>query len=84
MPNAEAVTVLVSTLGVSGILAWYLYYTTSVTMPKRDEHYTSSVERITGKFADTLEAERHYREAEAEQLKKFIRDEGCRYNKDHP
>lgn len=82
--DMDALTAIVSTLGVSGVLVWYLYYTTAVTIPKRDEIYTASVERIANNFADTLREERQHRELEINELKEFIAQTPiCRYNRDH-
>jgi hypothetical protein len=91
---AEATTVdilsgTISQVGVVGALIWFLWYSTSVTGPKRDDEYRKSIESVTDKmsiaterFTNTLGEERKSRIDE--RLKNFIRDESaCRYNADH-
>ena len=76
---------LVTALGPVGILAWYLWYTTSVTLPKRDDTYTKSVEKITDGFNSSLKEEREFRRMETEALKAFITSrQYCNYNSDNP
>ena len=65
---------LITSLGIGGALVWYLYYTTSVTGPKRDEAFTKALESITDKFTSELEKEREFRRAE---LREYFRNNRC-------
>lgn len=92
--STELVTSLVSSLGIAGVLVWFLYHTTTKTIPEKDEahrsevkeitkNYSDTVQNVTNKFADTLKEERVYRQQEVEMLKGWIRNEAsCRYNSD--
>jgi len=68
---------VLSTLGIGGALVWYLYYTTSVTMPKRDDHYSQTLNEITKEFTTCLKEERDYRRTEIIELKAVIRESRC-------
>lgn len=94
---AEGLTVdllsgTISQVGVVGALIWFLWYSTSVTGPKRDDEYRKSIESVTNKmavatdkFTDSLSEERRMRVIELDSLKKFIHDESaCRYDADNP
>lgn len=74
---------IVSTIGVGGALVWYLWYTTSVAQPKRDEHYSKVLTEITSNFTQSLQEERVFRRQETAELKQLLRETRCRYNADH-
>ena len=75
----EILASLVGTLGVTGALVWYLYYTTARTIPRLTDKHGEVMDRISKDFSQTLREERDFRQQEAESLRRFIRDEGCRY-----
>ncbi len=63
-------------LGIGGVLVWYLWYTTSVTWPKKDEEhrkerteiqaaYSKTLDTIVERFDNSLTSEREHREREA-------------------
>lgn len=91
-PSTELLTSIVSSLGIAGVLVWFLYHTTTKTIPEKDaahrsevkeitKNYSDTVQGVTNKFADTLKEERVYRQQEVEMLKTWIRNEAsCRYN----
>lgn len=83
-PTAMGWIDLVRTLGIAGILAWYLYHTTTVTLPKLNEKYTESVQKISDtnnatvqkickEFQDSIKEEREARREEVADLKSTIR-----------
>ena len=76
--DTNMVSGLISTLGIGGALVWYLYYTTSVTMPKRDEHYSKVLTEITSNFTESLREEREFRRVETQEMKAIIRESRCR------
>lgn len=81
----DVITSLVSTVGVTGALVWYLYHNTTRTIPDLTEKYTRSMEKVSDEFSSTLKEERVYRREEIEALRTWIRNEaGCKYNADHP
>lgn len=49
---------LLSTFGIGGVLIWYLYYTTSVTLPKLHEHYAEVLNGMAKEFTQALKDER--------------------------
>ena len=51
---------LATSLGVASILAWYLYYTTSVTFPRLNRESHESNERICKNFTESLREEREF------------------------
>jgi len=53
---------LIQILGVSGVLVWYLYHTTTHTIPS-----------LTTAFREELKAERKHRQATARQFVRSIR-----------
>ncbi len=76
----ELIASLCGTLGVTGALVWYLYYTTAKTIPRLTDKQSETMERITQKFSDTIRDDRDFRRQELESMKQFIRQEGCRYS----
>lgn len=66
---------LVGAVGIPGILAWYLYYNTTVTQPKQLDKWdaitkanNATVEKICSDFVKALEDERHSREKVLENI----------------
>lgn len=68
--ESETVVQLVGQLGVAGVLAWYLYHTTTKTIPDLTKQHNETMDNIVNKFSDTLrvtvEDERKAREKEIE------------------
>lgn len=68
--ETEAVVQLVGQLGVAGVLVWYLYHTTTKTIPELTAAHNETMNNIVNKFSDTLrvtvEDERKAREKEIE------------------
>lgn len=91
----ELITQLVGSLGIAGVLVWFLYHTMTKTLPEKDKAHREEVKEITDKFSNTCDAiterfsntlkdERIYREQEINSLKGWIKAEArCRYNNDH-
>jgi hypothetical protein len=75
----ELIVSLCGSLGVTGTLVWYLYWTTTKTIPDLTEKHANSMDKITDKFSDTLREEREFRRAEFADLKTFIKAEGCKH-----
>jgi thiamine phosphate synthase YjbQ (UPF0047 family) len=69
---------LVTSFGIGGALVWYMYYTTSVTIPKLNEHNSSVLKEITSNFTESLKEEREFRRAETSDMKAMIREARCR------
>jgi hypothetical protein len=74
--NSELIIQLVSTLGVSGVLVWYLYHTTTKTIPDLADKHAKSMESISEHFTETLKdvtaQERSAREREINLLQASI------------
>lgn len=91
----DILTGLVPSLGIAGVLVWYLYYTTTKSNPEKDKQHREEITVITDKFASTcsditdkfacvLKDEREYRKEEVNSLKTWIKSEAsCRYSHDH-
>jgi len=89
------ITALITALGIPGVLVWFLYHTTTSTIPGLTKLYTESTERTSVKFAETqkaisdnfaatLKEERLYRREEITALQNWIKSEAaCKYNTDH-
>lgn len=80
----QLIATLASSLGVVGALVWYLYYTTSKTLPTIVKEHRESIAEVTNKFSDTLSEtlhnEREHRKSEMIQLQQFIKSgEGCKF-----
>lgn len=83
--SPDLISSLVSTLGVGGVLVWYLYHTTSKTIPDLTDRYLLSQKEIAGEFSKALKEEREYRRDEIDALKAWIKSEAaCKYNRDNP
>lgn len=72
--TSETVVQLVGQLGVAGVLAWYLYHTTTKTIPDLTKQHNETMDKIATKFSDTLrltiDDERRAREKEVENERK--------------
>lgn len=87
----EVLPGMVSSLGVLGALVWYLYYTTTKTLPDINRHHDERIEQVvkannqallevTTDFTTTLKEEREFRRREMEVLLERIKTEAaCRY-----
>jgi hypothetical protein len=75
----ELIVSLVSTLGVTGVLVWYLYYNVSVSIPRLTDKHAETMDKITERFTGTLKEEREYRRTELLDLKTFIKSEACKH-----
>lgn len=75
---------LARTLGIAGILCWYLYHTTTITIPRASEKHAEviqkitvehncTVEKICSEFQNSLKEERAARREEVAELKSTIR-----------
>lgn len=94
--SPDAMSGIVSSLGVLGVLVWYLYYTTTKTLPDLNKSHNEamqnivikhneSVKQITDSFEKSLLDERNDRRQELDTLKQWIKAEAsCQYNRDHP
>lgn len=81
----DLVLQLITALGPTGALVWYLWQTTSKTIPDLIAKHQTTMDNTITQFTKALEEERKARRSEVDALKEFIRIEaGCRYNKDHP
>lgn len=81
---------LVTTFGIGGALVWYLYWTTSKTIPELTKTHTDTTERIADKFVQSLVEEREARSRdlmeervargkELESLQNWIGSNACRF-----
>jgi predicted PurR-regulated permease PerM len=79
----DLIASITSSLGVVGALVWYLYHNTTRTIPDLTDRYTSSIDKISQNFAETLKEERSYRKQEISSLQQWIKSEAsCKYNQD--
>lgn len=76
----ELIVSLVSTLGVTGVLVWYLYYNVAVSIPRLTDKHAETMDKITERFTGTLKEEREYRRTELQDLKTFIKAEACKHD----
>lgn len=81
---------IIAALGPTGILVWYLWYTTSVALPKKDaeftavlnnkdQEFTAVLNKIVTDFRDDLREERKARAADVTALRAAFE---CRVTKD--
>lgn len=83
--SMDVITQLVASLGPSGALVWFLWFTTSKTIPELTAKHTATIESISARFTKSIEEERTARREEITSLKTWIREEAkCRYNTDNP
>jgi proline dehydrogenase len=75
---------IVASLGVAGVLGWYLYYTTTVSFPKMNDstlarmdaladRQSKVMENICKDFAQTIREERVIRREEISMLRDELR-----------
>jgi hypothetical protein len=50
-----------SNFGIGGVLAWYLYYTTSVLAPRMHDAHQAAIRDIVSEFRSDLKEERTLR-----------------------
>ena len=55
------ITGLIANVGIGGILAWYLWYTTSVSQPRQQEAQNEIWRRIVEEFREDMLLERNHR-----------------------
>lgn len=81
--TVEGLLQILSPLGVAGILAWYLYYNTSVSMPRMWDSYMSkldelsqknnhTVEKVCESFEQCIREERNVRREEIRELREMF------------
>jgi hypothetical protein len=81
----ELIVQLITALGPTGALVWYLWQTTSKTIPSLIEKHQLNMNATVSQFTKCLEEERKAKRFEIDALKEFIKMEAkCRYNKDDP
>lgn len=82
-PTSKDMLSILGPAGIAACLAWYLWYTTSVSNPKAQadarseretatQQFTATLDRIVDKFQGELSQERQHREREAEQTRNHI------------
>jgi hypothetical protein len=71
-PPASDWAGLVGQLGIGGILVWYLYYTTSVLMPKIHDQHHSAISEIVTQFREDLRLEREASQLIHEDLRELL------------
>ncbi len=53
--SPEIVTQVVTNLGVLTVLAWYMYYNVTVTIPNIVKLHTDAEEKVSARFAESSE-----------------------------
>ena len=61
MMDFQVIGALLSNVGIGAILAWYLWYTTSVAQPKHAEIQNEIIRRIVEEFRGDMALERNHR-----------------------
>lgn len=51
----------ISNFGIGGVLVWYLYYTTSVLVPRMQDTHQAAIREIVAEFRSDLKDERNLR-----------------------
>jgi len=77
---------LVGQLGIGGILVWYLYFTTSVLLPRIHDQHQAAIKDIVSQFRDDLRLEREASQAIHEDLRELLVRLGsrpCLLEEDH-
>jgi hypothetical protein len=64
---------IIGALGPTGILVWHLWYTTAVTLPRKDAEFRETLDKIVADFRAELKSEREARAAEIKALREGIR-----------
>lgn len=57
----QIIGALLGNVGIGGILAWYLWYTTSVAQPRQAEIQAEIIRRIVEEFRGDMQLERIHR-----------------------
>lgn len=78
----DAILQLLSSAGIGTVLVWYLFHTTTKTIPDLTDKHTTNIEKVTAKFSDALREERIARREEIEELKACL-DRSCQFNTQH-
>lgn len=92
MEGIEPVAQMVSSLGVAGVLGWFLYYKTAIADPRRDENTLSRIdkmqtqnnqvlERVCTDFTAALREERETQRAELAALRAEFKMIDCQRNR---
>lgn len=88
--NMEPMLSLVSNLGVTGLLGWFLWYTTSVSFPKMNStmmdrmdaiqnKQNETIEKVCTDFCATIREERVTRREEIQMLRDELRQTRCEH-----
>lgn len=86
--STDTLPQIIGQFGVLGVLIWYLYYTTTKTLPELNKIHNEqldkvvavhdqSIKDITSKFTEALADERAARKEELEEIKQDLRHMGC-------
>ena len=79
--DMDGLSGVVANVGVVGSLIWFLYHTTSVTLPKIVKSHNETLKDITDKFLLNLEEERKLRKEEFGEMRRLVQSVECRFNK---
>lgn len=55
MDNVEPMLQIVASLGVAGVLGWYLYYTTTVSFPKMNDSTLARMDALADRQSRVIE-----------------------------
>ncbi len=86
-PPASDWAGLVGQMGIGGILVWYLYYTTSVLIPRLHDRHQTAIRVIVSQFREDLRLERETGRVIHEDLRELIlrlKHRPCLLNDDEP
>ena len=56
--DSNLVVQVISQLGISGVLAWYLYHTTTKTIPDLCSNHQKAIDNMQKQYVDSLEKNR--------------------------
>lgn len=70
--TSELIVQLITALGIPGVLVWYLYHTTTKTIPELTKTHSEGMKEVTKAFTDTLKDERSAREREITALQNAL------------
>jgi hypothetical protein len=68
----QAILTLCGQIGIGGILCWYLYYTTSVLMPRLYAAQQETVAQLVSQFREDLHTEQAIRTQLATDLSRLL------------
>jgi hypothetical protein len=77
-PPASDWAGLVGQMGIGGILVWYLYYTTSVLLPRIHDQHQKAITVIVDQFREDLRLEREQSKAMHGDLRELLMRLGSR------